>query len=220
MSIDIKPDEAKKMLAEVAGIYPKVTYRAINKSLAKTKTAASAAIRDQVNLSARYVRDKLMIQQASLNNLSGKVYAYKRGILLSRFAPNLLMRAATSPSTQLKGWPGMSDESVSFPAIPAGSALKQISIKIRTGGSRIKGKFFPIRLDNSKAVGLAVRTGYTAGKGQANREKNRALYKVLYGPSVSQVYSRLKEPLEQGAATEYLIQFEAQLNHELSKLSK
>lgn len=196
-----------RMLAEMNGIYPKVTYRAINKSVAKTKTAVNSAIREQINLPAAYVREKLLTQLATSSQLSGRVYGQKRGILLSRFAANALLQTSKSSLNRLRGRAGLSDDFVSFDPIPAGKKLKQISIKVKSRGSRQRFKLFPIRLRGSNAIGLAVRTG-----------KGKRDYKVLYGPSISQVFNTLKGGLEGDASTEFLAQFESQLDYELSRI--
>lgn len=208
MSVDLNGvPEVQQLLAELGGIYPKVTYRAINKSLDKTKTAISAAIREQVNLSAKYVRDRLGAEYANALKLNGKVKTEKRGILLSRYDPNQLLQSARSPIDTLTGRAALSDSSSYFAPIPAGKKLKQVSIKISTRGSRKKYKLFPILLQNSNAIGLAVRTG--------RRKKD---FKMLYGPSISQVFNTLKDSLEQDASAEFLLRFEAQLNYELERL--
>lgn len=208
MSVSIEGVPAvSRMLAEMNGIYPKVTYRAINKSVAKTKTAVNSAIREQINLPAAYVREKLKTQSATPSELSGRVYGEKRGILLSRFSANALLQKSKSLPSRLKGRAGLSDGSVSFDAIPAGKKLKQISVKIKTHGSRQKLKLFPIRLRGSNAIGLAVRTG-----------KGKRDYKILYGPSISQVFNTLKDGLEGDASREFLAQFESQLDYELSRI--
>ena len=208
MSIDLRGgNEAKKMLAELAGIYPLVTYRAINKTVAKGKTLVSRKIRDEINLSAAYVGRKLDTVNATQTSLSGRITADKRGILLSRFASSRLSVKARSNPKYLTGYPALSDAETSYPALSSGRRLSQMSIKVSASGGRNKGKFFPIRLKNSGAIGLAVRVG-----------KGKNDYEVKYGPSPSQVFNRLKPDLEAELAVEYEVQFAAQLDYQLSRL--
>ncbi len=219
MSIDIRGDDAaKRMLAELSGIYPLVAYRAINKTIDKGKTLVSRKIRDEVNLSAAYVGKKLDTVKATQTSLFGKIMADKRGLLLSRYPSSRLSVTARSRSKYLKGYPSMTDGEVNYPAIGAGRRVHQMSVKTSSTGGRERGKFFLIRLDNSGAIGMAVRTGYNPGKGKSKRKENKALYKVKYGPSPSQVFNTLKPDLEPLMAAEYQDQFAAQLDYQLSRL--
>lgn len=208
MSIDIRGDDAaKRMLAELSGIYPKVVYRAINKTVDKGKTLVSRKVRDELNLSAAYVGGRLSTSKASETNLTGKISAEKRGILLSRFSSSRLTVKARSDVRYLKGYPALSDSSVSYAAITAGRRLQQMSLKVSASGGRNKGKFFALKLRGSGAIGLAVRTG--TGKND---------YEVKYGPSVSQVFNTLKPVLEPLMAAEYQAQFASQLDYQISRL--
>ena len=208
MSIDLRGgNELNKLLAELAGIYPLVTYRAINKTVAKGKTLVSRKIRDEINLSAAYVGKKLRTVNATQTSLSGRISTDKRGILLSRFASSRLSVKARSNPNYLTGYPAMSDGETSYRALSIGRRLSQMSVKVSASGGRYRGKFFPIRLKGSGAIGLAVRVG--TGKND---------YDIKYGPSPSQVFNRLKPDLEAELAVEYEVQFAAQLDYQLSRL--
>jgi hypothetical protein len=59
---------------------------AINKAGPKVRTKASQAIRGQVRLKAKYVKDRLEFQKASLSKLTGRITTPSRGLLLSRYS--------------------------------------------------------------------------------------------------------------------------------------
>jgi hypothetical protein len=59
---------------------------AINKAGPKVRTKASQAIRGQVRLKAKYVKDRLEFKRASLSKLTGRITTPSRGLLLSRYS--------------------------------------------------------------------------------------------------------------------------------------
>lgn len=199
-------DTVKSMLAEIKGISAKVNYRAINKTIDKGRTLISKKVREQASLKAGYVRERLQLIRATTAKQSGAIVAQKRGILLSRFARSRLSVKAKSNPARLKGYPALSDDTVTIKALAPGRRQSGISVRIKPSGSNIRGKFFPIRLSNG-VVGLAVRTG-----------RGRNDYDVKYGPSVSQIFERIKPDVEPVLADEYVQQYGAQLSYELSKL--
>lgn len=213
MSITITgTDSVNKLIADLNGITPLVTRGAINKTLTKGKTLVSRRIKDEINLKASYIKSKLSVKKATVTNLIGVISAEKRGILLSRFSARRLTKKAKSDKRFLKGYGALADSRVTFKAIEAGKKQKAISYQVKTGGGRKTDKFFPIRLKygdeaGQGAVGLAVRTG--------SRQDS---YKILHGPSVSQVFNSLKPDLEAELSEEYLMQFDSQLEWRLSKL--
>lgn len=141
---------------------------AINQAGPKVRTAAGRAIREQVNLKAAYVNDRLTFKRATRANLSGAITTPSRGLLLSRF------------STE----PNVANESISWikpPPAPYGGHYVRVKpgaqVKIGRGGGS---KPFYIVLKGSRALGIARRTS-SGG------------IDVLHGPSLSQVFDTVRD---------------------------
>ncbi len=143
----------------------KALYRNVKAVQKKMKTMISAEIRKDpqhgLNLSKKYLDSKLRTGSISYSKLQARVYASRRGTLLSRFGAT--QRAKT---TFVKKY---------------GEKRKVnngIAVKVLAKGrkKRMKGAFF-IRLKNSGVQGVAIRKG---GK-----------LKVLYGPSPDQAMAQV-----------------------------
>lgn len=150
---------------------------AVNRTTDRARTAAARTIREQVNFPARYLdpsEQRLFVsERPSLTALEGKVTGRARATSLARFA---------------QGNPQPRDRGGVRVAIKAG------------GGARFMPRAFVIRLragsaalDTKSNLGLAIRT--------QNGEPPRGAYKpkkigdnlwLLYGPSVSQVFSTVR----------------------------
>lgn len=157
----------------------------INKTLPKTKTAASRAIRDQVRLSASYVGGKLTVRKATRAHLQGSIGTPIGGMSLSRYSTD----------------PVIAGENVSWirpPLVPAGG----IRVKVKPNGPAEvvqglgeKRKPFYIVLNHGRYVGIAARLGFA-----------RKPYKIFQGPSVSQVYNTVRADLLPAASDEFQFQ--------------
>lgn len=85
-------ETVQQQLAHIKNGAARALSRALNKTASKAKTIASREIRKQVNLSAGYVRERLYGPssgfefKATINKLSAKLSAKKRGVLLREFA--------------------------------------------------------------------------------------------------------------------------------------
>jgi len=158
---------------------------AINKTAPKVRTAASRAIRDQVRLSASYVGDRLTVRKASRARLSGAISTPSRGLLLTRFSTD-----ATIAGDKV-GW-------IRPPVVPPGG----IRIKIKPGGGT-KGapgmpggnKPFYIVLNKGQNIGIAARTG-----------KGRKGLHIFSGPSLSQVFTSVRDDVLPDASAELQVQ--------------
>jgi hypothetical protein len=151
---------------------------AINEAGKEVKTASSQAIRASINLKAAYVKGKLGFKRATNSNLSGKITTPSRGILMTRFSTDPLIANAEKVS-----W-------VKPPAIPA----RGIRVKVKTNSRAVRfygtkgdnlpemeGAPFYMVLKNSRALGIA------------RRIKGSRKVHVFHGPSVSQVFNRVKD---------------------------
>lgn len=164
---------------------------AINKAAPKVRTRSSSAIRGQVRLTAAYVRERLTIRKAFRSSLTGAVQTPARGLLLSRFSTDPLIAG------DRVGW-------IKPPAVPA----RGIQVKVKPDGDTraVGGKPFYIVLKNSGALGIARRTG-----------TGRSSIEVLYGPSLSQVFSTVRADVLPAAADEYQAQLVDAMRYILAK---
>jgi hypothetical protein len=94
LTSEFKQAHVKKLLGLLDGINygaEKALYRTLVATQKKAKTDASKLIRDGstgsngLNLSKKYVDGKLKVGKPSYSNLTARVYADRRGVLLSNF---------------------------------------------------------------------------------------------------------------------------------------
>ena len=177
---------------------------AINKTGPKVRSGSSfdggsvsSRIRAEIRVTAGYLNEKkngvqrLSFTKATKNKLSGAIKTPSRGILLSRFEWN--------PKVSLFG------RTILFPDDPIRVRVKPGgTIKPLTGGNDVQGDAFYIRLKDSDAVGVAK---FKVGGG----------IKVFYGPSISQVFTDVKEDITEKASDEYQNQLLDAMRYILAK---
>ena len=175
--------EAVSLFEFVGGNTADALRIAINKAAPKIRTVASRAIRDQVRLSASYVGDRLTLTKATRARLSGAIKTPTRGLLLSRFSTDATV----------------SGDKVSWlrpPTTPRGG----IRIKIKPdGGTKsapgLNGnKPFYMVINGGKNLAIAARLG-----------KSRKV-KVFSGPSLSQVFTGVRDDIMPAASQEFQAQ--------------
>jgi hypothetical protein len=88
--IEIKFDEKKLRQLEIMfrGIpdeIPGIIFRAINKTIAPAKTEVSKGIRQEINIKAADVKDKIIVEKASTNRLMGTISLSHRLIPIMDF---------------------------------------------------------------------------------------------------------------------------------------
>lgn len=148
--------------------------RAINHTLNVTRTEASREIRKQIRLKAAYTRKRLTIQKATRSSLTGRISAPQRGRLLSRFST--LASVANSPASGLSSPP---------------QKTPSVKVKPGRGTKKMPGAFFIGPLSNSGVIAIARRTQWGPGLGRSEGVK------ILYGPSLSQVFTDVAEELRE-----------------------
>lgn len=166
---------------------------AINKAGPKIRTLSSSEIRSQVRLKASYLNGKdstgkqrLSFVRATKSKLTGAIQTPSRGLLLSRFSTD------SQISGDKVGWyrpPEVPPRGIRVKVKPSGSPQPV------TGGSDADGSPFYMVLKNSRALGIAVR--------RKDSGPNGGKLKVLYGPSVSQVFTDVKDKVTPAAGEEY-----------------
>lgn len=169
---------------------------AINKTAPKIRTLSSVKIREQVRLSASYVKDKMTIRKATKASLSGSINTPKRGLLLSKFSTD------TQVASDGIRW-------IRPPLVPSGG----IRVKVKPSGSTktvsngaAGDKPFYIILKDSRALGIARR-----------KSRYRNDIEVLHGPSLSQVFDDVRGDVMPEAGAEMTRQIIDAMRYILTK---
>lgn len=166
-----------------------VAQTAINSTLKRSKPKAVRAVRAQVALPRAYVDERMREIPATKDKLEGRLGTPKRGLLLSRF--DFTERVLTRRRKRTVKGRGRKGDSY--------KARAGIRVKVKPSGrKKLMPGAFLIRLRRGKElgtdVGIAIRRRGAKGRGA---------YKVRYGPSLSQVYSGVKDDLAPAAKQEF-----------------
>jgi hypothetical protein len=181
---------------EFFGVNSETALRiAINRSLTPIRVEASKRVRDQVRLSAAYVKDRTKVIKATKAKLRGALSVSSRGLLLSRYSTDSSVAKNSLKSSLLKA-PPTPKKGIKVRVKPRGPA------KTLGGGSGLAGKPFYIMFP-SRVIGIAARK---VGGG----------LKIFYGASLSQVFDDTRDMVipfaeerlqtELGKAAEKLLQ--------------
>lgn len=174
--------EARSLFEFVGGNSEDAVRVAINRTGPKVRTKASKAIRSQVRLKARFVKEKLKFKRASRKNLSGAITTPSRGLLLTRYS--------TDPKIG-----GSKGQWAKPPPIPS----RGIKVKVKPTGrpKTMSNNWFYMVLKDSKALGIVRRR--SSGEIAAARSKGKGggsrggKIDVAYGPSISQVFNTVRD---------------------------
>lgn len=197
LSIDGRQfSRARKFIQGTVRANEKAQFRAVNRVASTFRTAASKAIRNQVRLKAAYVNDNLTVTKtATANNPEAVISGRKRPTRLARYGAKQLARSASKASgDQLRG-------------IAPGKKQAGISVAVSRKSSRKKMRMaFLLPLRNAGVMGIFIRTG--PGKKDVQH---------LYGPSVDQVFSSLREELKPDIRKSLVKEYRAQLNYAMQQ---
>lgn len=190
-------------LKDIESLIPDVKLlatRSINTVVERGRTMAARRIRDELNVPASYVAPggkRLWVsQQATKNNLEGRIQARTRATSLARFVKG---------QTQLK--------------------KEGVTVEVQPGKARFLKRAFLVRLragagslDTKSNLGLAVRLkpGESLRNKYSSRRLDRGLY-LLYGPSVDQIFrardgSGVAEDISPDLATRLSQEFQRQVD--------
>lgn len=187
--------EVQALLAKFSDGARRAQARSLNKTVNKSRTESSKEVRKQVRLNAAYVKSLLTITKASERRLQAKISTPTRGLLMSRFSTD------TSISGDKVGWlkpPPVPPRGIRVKVKPTGGA------KV-FGGDEIVGKPFYMVLPGTTGrvaiVGRRAKTGSQGGQ-----------IKVFYGPSLSQVFTDVKDEIAEPLALYQMQQFEKEID--------
>jgi len=155
---------------------------AINKAGPPIRTKSSSEIRSQVRLKAGYVRDRLKLIKATRNRLEGRIQTPSRGLLLSRYSTDSLI------ASDKVSW-------IRPPAIPARGI--KVKVKPKEAPKTMSKDWFYMVLKGSNRIGIARRRA----KGSLGPRGGK--FDVAYGPSLSQVFTDVKDDVLPEAQRRY-----------------
>lgn len=193
--------EAKELFHFVGGNSKEAVRIAVNKTAQRMRIVARKEIRKDVRLSLSYVNDRLKVRTAKKGQDSARITTPSRGLRLTKYSTDESIAA----------------ENVSWLKPPL-SAVRQkggktppFMVQVKPKGSieavdgkEKKSKPFVIVGKNNGALLLVQRNA--AGKLDA-----------LYGPSLSQVFSSVRERIIPDAEKELIKQMNAAMNTLLKK---
>lgn len=169
-------ESVRARLAHIKNGAERALARALNRTASKAKTAASRAIRGQINLSAAYVRENLkgpangFAYKATAGRLEARLSTPKRGILLRNFVAGAIPSSAGKPPTPIR-------------------------VKVKAAGpTEILRSGFFIRTKTSGAITPAVANDVLRRFGM-KQKLDSGPYTVLHGPSLSQVFASVKDDI-------------------------
>lgn len=166
--------DAQERLDHIKNGAARALSRALNKTASKAKTIASRAIRNQINLSAAYVRENLkgpasgFAYKATVNKLTARLSASKRGVLLYQFSTNSVAATGRPP--------------------------EQIKVRVKPGRSVAILSAFWVRTKGSNKLTPAVRNSVLLQLNMTSTTDSGS-FTVLHGPSLSQVFSTVKDDI-------------------------
>lgn len=188
--------EVRALLAKFSDGARRAHARSLNQTASKGKTESSKDIRKQIRLNAAYAKSLLAITKASQQKLQSKVSTPYRGLLLSRFSTDSLV------SGDKVGWlkpPPVPARGIRVKVKPSGGA------KVFDGDSEIESRPFYMVLPGTSGrvaiVGRKRKLGPQGGE-----------IKVFYGPSLSQVFTDVKEDVGERMSVYQMQQFEKEID--------
>lgn len=220
-------EAAATELGIAASAVQRTAYRAINGVAAKTMTRARREIVSQVNLSAKYVRDRLDLRKANPGSLRAVISGRQHSTRLATYkAIQKTMTARRAKGDAKRG-------------IPAGRKQAGVSVSVTRGGSRktMRGAFMiPLRsgaVAGGNGMGVFIRTGRAKNQrplidvGAGFKKNSSAPGRVesgdirhLYGPSVDDVLSGVINTIEPDVQSELAVALVRQARFEFGKALK
>jgi len=158
-----------------AQAFNQATVRAVNETVDKVYDLVVPRMSAAVNLSPEYIGSHMVVEHATTKAQARVVAQGSKPnlTLLSRYDARQLVRAA-KPSSNAKG-----DRSR---GIAPGMRAAGVSVEVVRGRVKTMQHSFLVQLRSGNGWGVAYRTG-----------PNRKDYKVLYGPSVYQMFKYAAE---------------------------
>lgn len=193
IELDLNVASFRVILKAVSEENQKAQVRAINYAAKKVRTEASKQIRAQINLPAKYVNENLYIARyAKEGKPEAAIIGRSRHTRLMRYGGKIVTAPAPYGRTgdKLRG-------------IPVGRKAAGISFRVKKGAAKTMKKAFAIPLQSTAAVasdgkdlfGAFIRIGHTKTPASWGKYSYKGKLKHLYGPSVHQLFRRIRHEL-------------------------
>jgi hypothetical protein len=170
----------------------KAITRATNNAGRKARTLANKEIRSDVALKSAYVRDKLRVTRATLKKPTYTINAARRGVLLTRYPHTVLKRSG-------------------------------ITVRIKAGAGRRKFRhaFITTVKAGGRRVSVIAEPGPKGSNGKRLRYKTGTeKIKVMYGPSVSQVFNKVRDRITPAVSLYFDEQIDKEVNQAIKRIAK
>lgn len=198
MKVEVDKASVNKVKMLMAGLTtgsPKALMRSLNATASKGKTESNKAIRTQVNLSAAYIRDRLEVKKATTGNLTAKIITPSRGLMLVYYLYGV---NAVNPDTGRASYGALLKYKKGFFSVANLDQPLKVKIKPNSSPISLGPEWFILpKLKNSNLPALA------------KRENGRLR---LHGPSLSQVFTDVKDDLAQSLSEYQVEQFNKKLD--------
>lgn len=168
---------------------------AINKTLPIAKTRSAKTIYDSILLKSSVIKSRIEVDKATVYNLSGRLYMDPKGLSLQKY------EYGGAKVAFIGGARIVTPDSPIRVKVKRTGAIKPVT---GIGKPGVEGKPFYFLLSNTNAMAIGmwkIKTGSRGGR-----------IKMLYGPSVSQLFDDVKEELRPEFEELYKTQLIAQMN--------
>lgn len=210
-----------------AEVLQRAEYRAINKVANKAMTTSRRKIVSAVNLTQKYVKERMSLSPATKDRAVAVIMARPRHTRLATYAAKQI----TASAPRARG--------DSLRGIPAGRKQAGVSVSVKRGGGRkkLRGAFMiPLRAgtrDGGNGMGIFIRTGskrnmrsvvkqeiYTGRGSRKSGAVESGDIRHLYGPSVYQVFRGVIPEITPGIADDLEKAVADQTEYEIRKALK
>lgn len=192
MKIDVS--EIKTLIPTIEGMEEAIhraEYRAVNKVADKTNTRSRRAITTLVNLSDKYVRDRMKIQYARPGYAVAEITGRGRGTTLTTYGA----RQVTESAPKAKGNARL--------GIPKGRKAAGISVSVKPGSRKVISSAFFMPLKNQNGMmGVFTRSA-------GSKPKHRL------GPSIDQTFTLVIRDIKDEVGADLEATYAKQLEYEL-----
>ena len=183
--------EARQFLKKLGKVGQQAIVRATNNAGRRATTLSNREIREQVNLKAGYVRERLKVTKATRQRVEFVITANKRGVLMTRY-PYRILKSGARVRIKKGGAAGFIEDG--FETV------------LNAGGRRVKVIAAPGDRDSS-----GRRKRYRTGS---------PTIKVFYAPSVSQVFNKTRDEVTPRVIRYYDEQIDKELARALKRITK
>ncbi len=183
--------QAQQFLKKLGTVGQQAIVRATNNAGRRATTLSNREIREQVNLKAGYVRERLKVKKATRQRVEFVITANKRGVLMTRYPYRVLKRGV------------------------------KVRIKKGGPPRLIEGGFVTVLNAGGRKVQVIAAPGERDSSGRRKRYRTGSpTLKVFYAPSVSQVFNKTRDRVTPRVIRYYDEQIDKELARALKRITR